>query len=205
MAVLAEQFEIVPRLEQLGAPLPLLLDVVRAAVGARRDATIYHPLNAGGQLAYQHGTAQLRRVFLPSGWVICRRENIESIYNPITGIKIVYQNADRAGDPIFEPLATSRKGDGAARAVEAGQGEFWPPMLEAEVRQANATVWYLCVQAHGKSVRAELACPAAIVNNQFAGFNERIMLVQHGEWDSVDPLADDKPPLDFEVPVSRKA
>lgn len=204
MPVLSEEFEVVPRLDELGAPRALLLDVVRAAVGARRDATPFHPLNAGGQLAYQHGTAHLRRVFLPIGWEICRRENIESIFNPTTGIKIVYQNADRAGDPLFEPVATSKKGDGAARAVQAGQGEFWPDMRAAEVREINATTWYLFVEAEGGNVRAELSCPASIQQSQFAGFNERIMLVQHGEWDSADPLADDKPPLEFEVPISRK-
>ena len=39
VAVLAEEIEIVPRLEQLGLSKAALLDVVRAAVGSRRNAT----------------------------------------------------------------------------------------------------------------------------------------------------------------------
>lgn len=48
MAVLAEEFEVAPRLEQLGVTKNELLQVVHAAVGARRNATPFLPLSAGG-------------------------------------------------------------------------------------------------------------------------------------------------------------
>ncbi len=204
MPVLAEEFEVVPRLEQLGLTKHELLDVVRAAVGARRNATPFHPLSAGGLLAWIAGTAHLRRVFTARGWEICRRDNIEAIFNSETGIKIIYQNADRAGDPLFDPVASSKKGAGAARAVELGQYELFPEVREREVVEITAPTWCLFVYADGQDVRAELSCPQAINDEQFDGFHERILLIQKGEWDSPDALADDTPSIDFEVSVTRK-
>lgn len=205
MPVLAEETEVVPRLQTLCVTKAALLDVVRAAVGARRNATPLHPLSAGGLLAWIDGTTHLRRVFVPEGWEICRRDNIESIFNPKIGIKIVYQNSDRAGDLLFDPVATSKKGAGAARAVEQGQYDLFPEAREKEVKETNATTWYLFVMANGDDVRAELSCPITITEDHFDGFHERIVLVQKGEWDGLDLSEDKDPPIDFEVPVSRKS
>src|SRR5579884_3266045 len=99
MIVYAEECQATSRLEQLGAPKSALLEIVRAAVGGRRNCTGYHPLSAGGLLSWIEGTAQLRRIFVPLGWEICRRDNIESVYSQDRGIKIIFQNAERAGDP----------------------------------------------------------------------------------------------------------
>jgi len=205
MPVLAEDYEIVPRLAQLGLRRDLLLDVVQAAVGGRRNATGYHPLSAGGLLSWIQGTGQLRRIFLPLGWEICRRDNIETIFNPEIGIKVVFQNAERAGDPLMDPIATSRKGAGSARAVELGQFELWPEVKAREVAEVTATTWVLFVYADGDDVRAELSCPIAINEEQFDGFHERIILIEKGGWEAAIPvIRDDGPPADYEVSVTRK-
>lgn len=205
MPVLAEDFEVVPRLAQLGLRRDLLLDVVRAATGARRNATGFHPLSAGGLLSWIEGTGQLRRIFLPNGWDICRRDNIESIFHPEIGIKVVFQNAERAGDLLLDPIAASKKGAGSARAVELGQYELWPEDKAKEVVEVNATTWVLFVYADRDDVRAELSCPIAINEEQFDGFYERIILVEKGGWDATEPLTDsDEPPAEYEVTVSRK-
>lgn len=205
MPVLAEDYEVVPRLAQLGLRRDLLLDVVRAAVGGRRTSTPYYPLSAGGLLSWIEGTAHIRRVFVPLGWEICRRDNIESIFHPEYGIKVVFQNAERAGDPLFDPIAVSRKGAGSARAIELGQGELWPELREKEVAEVTAPTWVLFVFAVGDDVRAELSFPIAINDDQFDGFHERILLVQKGDWDSTEPFIDeDEPPAEYDVTVSRK-
>lgn len=208
MPVLAEEFEVVPRLEQLGMTKADLLDVVRAAVGARRSVVPYHPLSAPGLLSWIAGTTQLRRTFDAKNWQICRRDGIESIYHPDLGIKVVFQNAERAGDPVSDPLAANRKGAASARAVELGQGELFPEHRvekEQEKAELNAMTWILFVQADDTTVRAELSCPIAISDEQYDGFHERILLVQGGEWDDPVTLSDDgEPPADYEVNVSRK-
>lgn len=205
MTVLAHNHEVVPRLAQLGLRRDLLLDVVRAAVGGRRSATAFHPLSAGGLLSWIEGTGHMRRVFVSQGWEICRRDNIESIFHPVYGIKVVFQNAERAGDALFDPVAVSRKGAGSARAIELGQFEFWPEMREKEVAEVTAPTWVLFVFADGDDVRAELSCPIAIHDDQFDGFHERIILVEKGGWDSTVPFIDeDEPPAEYDVTVSRK-
>ena len=126
----------------------------------------------------------------------------------IAMIKTIFQNAERAGDPIFEPMAANRKGAASARAVDLGQIELFPEhRIEKEqtVAELNANVWILFVEAQGQNVRAEFSRPKAISDEQYAGFHERILLVQGSEWDTPDPLSDDgEPPADFEVTVSRK-
>ena len=104
----------------------------------------------------------------------------------------------------MDPLAISKKGAGAARAVEMGQGEFWPQMREMEIRESNAENWYLFVYADGDDVCAELSFPIAIEGDQFHGFNERILLVQKGDWQGIDVAPDDLPLPDFDVSVTRK-
>lgn len=205
MVVLAEDYEVVPRLAQLGLRRDLLLDVVRAAVGGRRSSTGFHPLSAGGLLSWIEGTAHMRRVFVPQGWDVCRRDNIESIFHAEYGIKVVFQNAERAGDPLFDPIAVSRKGAGSARAIELGQGELWPELRDKEVAEVTAPTWVLFVFAAGDDVRAELSCPMAINDDHFDGFHERIILVEKGGWDSSEPFIDeDEPPAEYDVTVTRK-
>jgi len=202
--VLKEEIEVTTRLTTLGATKPELLEVVRAAVGGRRDAVPYDPLSAGGQFAYIYGTRRLRAIFVPQGWEICRTDNIESIFNPVRGIKIIYQSAERAGDLVFDPMAISKKGSGSARAVELGQGEFWPEMRARELKGAGAANWYLFVYASGDDVRAELSYPIAIEGDQFHGFNERIILVGKGEWQGIDIAPDEQDLPDLDVSVTRK-
>ena len=205
MAVLAEDHEVVPRLAQLGLRRDMLLDVVRAAVGGRRSSTPFHPISAGGLMSWIEGTAHMRRVFVPQGWEICRRDNIESVFHPEYGIKVVFQNAERAGDPLFDPVAVSRKGAGSARAIELGQYELWPEVREKEVAEVTAPTWILFVFAEGDDVRAELSCPMAINEDQFDGFHERILLLEKGGRESTEPFIDeDEPPAEYDVMVSRK-
>ena len=85
-----------------------------------------------------------------------------------------------------------------------GQGELWPEIRDEEVRESLAANWYLFVYADGDDVRAELSYPKAIEGDQFQGFNERIILVQKDEWQTVDVLPDDVPLPEPEVSVTRK-
>lgn len=204
MAVLKEEVEVTTRLAALGATKVELLDVVAAAVGGRRDAIPYDPVSAGGQFAWIFGTRRLREIYVPQGWEIDRTDNVESVFNPKAGIKIIYQSAERAGDLVFDPLAISRKGAGSARAVEMGQGELWPEMRAKEISRANAASWYLFVYAVGDDVRAELSFPKAIEGDQFFGFNDRIVLVGKGEWPGIDITADSDEAPEFDISISRK-
>lgn len=105
-------------------------------------------------------------------------------------------------------MAANRKGAASARAVDLGQNElFLEHRIEKEqaIAELNSNVWILFVEAQGPNVRAEFSRPKAISDEQYAGFHERILLVQDGDWDNPDPLSDGgEPPTEYEVTVSRK-
>lgn len=208
MPVLAEENEVVPRLEQLGLSRAILLEVIRAAVGARRNATPFHPITTAGFNAWSEGTAHLRRILVSQGWRMSDKDNIASVYNAETETKIIFQNAERAGDILNDPISNSKKGAAAARAVERAQYELFPEIREIEVRkeveESRTKLWCLFVMAEGDDVRAELSRPIAINEEQYDEFHERIILVRYGEWQGLDLSDDGELPLDFDISVSRK-
>jgi hypothetical protein len=208
--IVAQDYEVASRLDQLGLSAPELIGVVHQAVAAKAGFVLNHPANAAGQLSYIYGTGALRDVLRPKGWQIDRTGNIEATLDPKTGIKIVFQNADSACDDGRDPKAISGKGPAARRAVDLGQRNLFPE-YEAEDREKhlreNAALWYLLVYINGDDVRAELSFPKRIEDGQFKGFNERIYIIKAGEWASMmPPVADDDegPAQDFEINVTRK-
>lgn len=192
------------RLESLGLTQAGLIDVVQGAVSARNSATPFHPKNAPGLLSWIDGSYHLRRVFVPMGWEPCDRDNVSSITHPELGLKVIYQNAERAGDIRFEPIAKSMKGAGSARVVASGQPDFFPELI-AEQERSPQEAWYLFVFANGLDVRAELSRPMTIKSGQFEGFHERIILLQAGEWDLPSLSNEIEEPIELDVVISRKA
>lgn len=206
LPVLVEPIEVSDRLEELGLSHDDLIQVILGAVGAKANVTPLHSKSAAGQYAYHEGTYRLRSVLASKGWVAhACSDNIESVFNEDKNIKIIFQNAELAGDPVANPIPTSRKGPGSARVVARGQqGELFPELSEGVPAEMHAAVWYLFVQADGLDVRAELSWPISIEDERFQGFYERIILVKEGEWDTPD-LSDDEQAPDLDIDVTRKA
>ncbi|MHC2241524.1 hypothetical protein [Bradyrhizobium elkanii] len=208
--IVAQDYEVASRLDQLGLSASELISVVFQAVAAKANFVLNHPLNAAGQLSYIYGTGALRDVLRPKGWQIDRAGNIEATFDPTTGIKIVFQNADSACEDGRDPKAISDKGPAASKAVDLGQGNLFPEYEEEDReqrRRENAALWYLFVYINGDDVRAELSFPKRIEDGQFKGFNERIYIIKPGEWASMMPKVadgDEGPAQDFEINVTRK-
>jgi hypothetical protein len=208
--VVSQDYEVESRLSRLGLTASELIGVVHQAVAAKAAFVLNHPLNAAGQLSYIYGTGALRDTLRAKGWEIDRTGNIESTYNPTTGMKIVFQNADSACDYSRDPKALSDKGPAASKAVNLGQYSLFPEYEkedEEKRKKENAALWYLFVYINGDDVRAELSFPKRIEDGQFKGFNERIYIIKPGEWASMMPKADDNEPpaQDFEINVTRKS
>jgi hypothetical protein len=208
--IIARDYEVASRLDQLGLSAPELVGVVHQAVAAKAGFVLNHPVNAAGQLSYIYGTGALRDTLRPKGWQIDRTGNIEATFDPKTGIKIVFQNADSACEDNRDPKAISDKGPAASKAVDLGQHNLFPE-FDAEDHEKhqreNAALWYLFVCINGDDVRAELSFPKRIEDGQFKGFNERIYIIKPGEWASMMPQVDDGdegPAQDFEINVTRK-
>jgi hypothetical protein len=208
--IVAQDYEVASRLDELGLTASELIGVVHQAVAAKASAVLNHPLNAPGQLSYIFGIGALRDALRIKGWEIDRTGNIEATYNPKTGMKIVFQNADSACDDNRDPKAISDKGPAAIKAVDLGQHNLFPEFdaeEKAKLKKENASLWYLFVYINGDDVRAELSFPKRIEDGQFKGFNERIYIINPGEWASMMPKTDDgEPPAqDFEINVTRKS
>jgi hypothetical protein len=209
--IVSQDYEVESRLSQLaGLSASELIGVIHQAVAAKANYVLNQPVNAAGQLSYIYGTGALRDLLRPKGWAIDRAGNLESTFDPVSGIKIVFQNADSACDDDRDPKAISDKGPAASEAVELGQHNLFPQFDkedEAKRKQANASLWYLFVSINGDDVRAELSFPKRIEDKQFKGFNERIYILKGGEWASMMPKSLDGEPdaQDFEINVTRKS
>jgi hypothetical protein len=208
--IVAQDYEVASRLDQLGLSASELIGIVHQAVAAKASFVLNHPLNAAGQLSYIYGTGALRDTLRPKGWQIDRTGNIEATFDPKTGIKIVFQNADSACDNGRDPKAISDKGPAASKAVDLGQRSLFPEYDiedEERLKREVAPLWYFFVYINGDDVRAELSFPKRIEDGQFKGFNERIYIIKPGEWASMTPKTDDSeaPSQDFEINVTRKS
>lgn len=203
--VFREDWEVDSRLVDFGVTKAELMTVVHAAAGGRADTVLHDPITAGGLFAYIYGTRALRDVLAPKGWKIDRTDNIESIYNRDTGVRIIFQNTDSAADMLRDPKALSGKGAASERVVDLAQKNIFPEFDEEDMQRVNKTVWFFCVAVNGERVQAELSCPLAVEGGQFSGFAERIFILSDDEW--LGPRANDDSDLqgeEFEVNITRK-
>lgn len=198
---------------------PDCLTIAHKVASARNESIYIDPISAPGQLAYIYGNRALRQALLAKeGWEIDRTDNIESTINKELGVRVIYQNVERAADPFNDPKAISGKGNGSARIVNAAQILLFPEWEQERVQSLahlavldSMAVWYFCVSVegeYGEDVCVELSRPRSIEAKQFKEFEERILIVQKGEWGGpVNPKRDDNSDYDaddFEVEITRK-
>jgi hypothetical protein len=184
---------------QLG-PIDRLLKVRSVAVAASADATPFHPANASGTLAYQHGTFALRDEFVGKDWRLDRLDGVEAIVNEVLKIRVVYSNVDIACDDELMPKPRSKKGAGAER-VCMGNLFGWLPEYAPQQADGWAT-FYLMVDDRGA---AELTRPI-VDRSTFTAYIERNYLSSGDDIDRESlPLDDDDDAADgFDPEVVRK-
>jgi hypothetical protein len=203
--IFKEDWEVGSRLSMFGVTKAELVTVVEKAVGARADAVPHDPVTAPGTFSYIYGTRGLRDLFASQGWIPDSTKGIESIYHPITGTKLIFQNVDSACDDRH-PKAISGKGMASEEIISLSTKYLFEDMEEQRQKMLNGTAWFLCVYANGEDVRAELSLPLGVKEGQFSGFIERIFLLNQGEWKPFTISRKEEYPLfqDFDIPVTRK-
>lgn len=204
--LLKEEPEVAARLRELfDVSVEDIIGIVLAAAGAKADAIDDDPLTTPGTFAYIYGTRAIRQTFRARGWKVDRRDGVESVVNLDRGLKLVFQNADLAAVEHQDPKAVSEKGNASERAVRLAQGWLFPEMEREEVSRETAHLWFLFTSIDGTDIRAELSRPRAIADGQFAGFHERIFILNRGDLDKLSVGFDDDGPIDVpEVVVSKK-
>jgi hypothetical protein len=204
--IIQDPLQVDARLADLGVTLDELRAIVRSAVAARNDAVPNDPSNAGGWMAYCYGTRKLRDIFCPRKWKLDRTDGVESVVNPTTGVKLVYQNAQSAGDISRDPRSVSAKGEASKQLVNWVNGDLfrgWPD----QNKRPDSSVWYLFVDTDGEYIGAELSRPQSIEGGQFKGFSERIIIVVPGNdngWEDLALPDEDIDEQEFTVNVTRK-
>jgi hypothetical protein len=197
--VLKETWDVDRRLAELALTRTGLLKVRQIALAAGADATPFHPANAAGTLAYQHGTFALRDGFVGEHWQIHRPNGVEAIRNEKLNLSVVFANVDIACDDQVKPKPRSRKGAGAERACQ-GNLFLWLPEY-APAPAAGEATYYLMVDENGA---AELTRPV-VEDGTFTAYIERIYLSDGSDLDG-EPLSIDDGEIadDFDPQVVRK-
>ncbi|WHQ72507.1 hypothetical protein [Methylorubrum extorquens] len=205
-----DEWDVEQRLAEFGTNKAEMLDIAQRAVAARADSTEDDPLAGPGLLSWIFGTRALRKTFRAKGWKRNSADNIPSVVNRATGIKLIFQNADSACDVLRDPKAISDKKKASERLVAAAQMAFDFPEAEQNGEEfadvpGTAYYYFVAVREDG-TVTAELSSPRAIEGGQFSGFHERIFIVNPGDIDRVEIFDDsgDPPDLDFDVIVTSK-
>lgn len=162
-----------------------LCTAVEAAIEAGSTITANHPNNSYGTYKYHEGTAALRDQFVgENGWVRDSNNNIESIYNPDLGIKVVFQNVDLACNPAHIPQASTPKKAGTQRCIETNSlfqsSEI--PHLYNPTEKIGTKTYYLMVSANFEEVESELTLVTELTpNGQFKNVAQRVFL-SYADW-----------------------
>lgn len=205
-----EPTEVAERLAKFSVTVEELIPVIEAVVSARNDVVAADARVAAGTKAYLAGVRHTRFCFLPKGWLMDSADGVESVIDPASGIKIVYQSVDQACVGTRGPQAINGKGPAAVSAIKRAQGMLFgadelPEIAPERIAKLNSSLWFLCVSVNEDDeddVRAELSLPAAIENGNFKGFIERIYIVKSGEWKDRGPaltLPEDDGAYEFSI------
>jgi hypothetical protein len=187
------------RLAELALDRPTLLKVREIALAAAADATAFHPANAAGTFAYQHGTWGLRDSNVGKVWRAERPGGVEVIFNPAINVMVAYANVDVACNDDHSPKPRSRKGAGAERVALGSLYESLPEY--SSLPKEGVQLYYLMVAESGA---AELSLPV-VKHSTFVSCIERIYLSDGDDLDRIARSFDDGDIADnFDPIVARK-
>lgn len=210
-SIVDELTDIEERLADFGLSIAQFLAIRDSARAATDDASPLMPLNAPGTLGYIHGVEALRGQILDATWQIDRTLGVEAIINREIGIRIGYQNVDKACDPIFKPMPRTVKGPASEKMCGFPLFEHVGMTLDTDADRLpsenindpladQVTTYFVMV---GEDGSVELSCPI-IKNHRYADFVERIFIdTPDVDWEEKIE-GEDGPVDDFDIDVSFK-
>lgn len=201
---------VIDRLKELRLARDGLLTAVETAISASAGVTANHANNAAGTYRYHEGTAMLRDQFVgEGGWVKDSTNNIEAIFNPEIGVKVVFQNVDKACSEFIAPQPSSPKKSASKRCIETNNlfDVAAIPLTFDLYKQKKVRTYYLMASDNENEVEAELSLVTGVTDSGlFDGFAERVFL-SYPDWSSpADPTEDSlgAGDNDFSFEISRK-
>jgi hypothetical protein len=203
-------WDVAQRLADFGITRDQILEVVRACVSGAGNVTENDPPGTHGWETYRFGVRRLREMLRPDGWERDNTDGLATIVSDQLSMRIAVANTDNAtGIPDRLPQNRNKKGPTAERAAATNHallpGVAWPLAVKRQTGAVSVTeqiTWHLCIYVDGDDVRAELSLLDEIESGFFIGWQERIIILQPGDWETVDlPTSDDDfgPELDIDV------
>jgi hypothetical protein len=198
--LLIEPWDVDRRLSEMRLLRPKLLKVRDIALHESANATPFHPANAAGTFAYQHGTWALRDGHVGHDeWVEDRVEGVEAIRHERLKLKVAFSNVDLACDRNHMPKPRSRKGAGAERASVGTLFDSLPQYAPQPLPSGWA-LYYVMVDERGA---VELTRPV-VKGGTFVAPIERLFLSDGGDFEKPSLGEDDDIADDFDPQIARK-
>jgi hypothetical protein len=163
------------------------IEIVKMAVAARARCTEDSPKSAPGYYAWEAATTRSRQMFRREGWHKGDEDGIETIVNHDLKKKVAILNTDIGTcDKNRSPRNRTPKGPAQERVMDLNnQYELFRVHEVRSFKEPPYSLWYLCVFDDGKNVRAELSRPSEYLSSYIVKFNERIFILQAGDWEKV--------------------
>ena len=210
--IYAHPYECKERLQRLGTSREEWIEVVKACVAGRGDATDNDPQSAGGQFAWIFGTRQMREIFRRKGLDKEVLNGVETVVDHKRRVRFAIVSTDGGtADRDRSPRNRTPKGAASEKITdlnnqyELGLVDSSGNPITQKDESDGYSFWYLCVYDDGNEVRAELSSPVEFRSGYFIKFSERIFILGPDEWSDVTiSNPDDDPGLELEIDVRRK-
>jgi hypothetical protein len=183
-----------------------LLEAVRASVAARAAATDNDSRSAAGFNAWNAPVRRLREVYRGfNGWEAFEEGGVEGIIHRDQKLKIIPVSTDEATcDATCSPRNRTPKGPLTKKNIDLNNQLSLFRAMNLTHRGDGYQAWELCIFDDGNDVRAELSLPIAFSASYFLQFEERIFLIDPGEWKKIAERPTDQPGDDIEPEVRRR-
>lgn len=210
--IYAHPYECRERLDRLGTSRDDWIEVVKACVAGRGDATDNHPQSAGGQFAWIFGTGRMREIFRRKGLDKEIVNGVETVVDHERKVRFAVVSTDRGtADLDRSPKNRTPKGAASEKITDLNnqhEMDFVDPSGNPIPRKDEGdgySFWYLCVYDDGNDVRAELSSPIGFKSGYFIKFSERIFILGPNEWTDLSiSKPDDDLGSELEIDVRRK-
>lgn len=213
MEILTNDWQVMPRLQQLALTHEGLMAVLHQCVAGYAGCTDNDPPGARGYETWRMGIRGFREQFGGKvGWEKNEAGGFPTIANPKLMIRIAVTNADDVTGKVEGDLAPQNrlpKGTTAERATATNQliGQMPLALIGGVMNTHSADTtdgyqtWHFCVFIKGDEVRAELSRFNGCKDGFLSDCQERIFVVGEGEWTAPDigDIDDSGPEFDFEI------
>ena len=177
------------RLDDLGVKLHVVHTALDAGDVALRQATPFHPVNAGGTSRWQETVHMLREGLAGYGWTTNDDRNSPRSIREDGRIAVTTTRGDDAtGDPDRIPSTANPRGSASARAVQFNGIQTLFDFIEPQLpdmsaeKTAGVETWVLLYhRTTDGELRSELSLPVEIDNRgKIVGWKERLILPVRG-------------------------